>query len=235
MLGKITMKSAPLCGCLGVLAILFTGCANQGIPTLEGKRAPGLLLEDGQRALPRPGESLRAVSANGIKLTKRSEGFVPRLYNDPAGYCTIAYGHLIKKARCDGTESAEFRAGVTEPRGGEILVDDMAGAKRTVSKAVTVELSDSQYAALCDFVFNVGSENFRTSTLLKVVNREQFERVPAQLRRWVLADKKPLPGLVTRRQDEIRLFFEGLPIPRSEPRPGEDLGPVDIGIGEPEK
>jgi len=146
----------------------------------------GDLLET-TKPLPAAAAAKRAISTEGITLTKSSEGWVPHLYLDAARHCTIGYGHLVKRAPCDGSESPEFLTRITEPRGEVILVSDLERARITINDAVTVALLDGQYAALCDFVFNVGSSNFRTSTLLKVVNSNALDQIPGQFRRWILA------------------------------------------------
>lgn len=193
---------------------------------------PGELLNPEGRVLLPQGVILRSVYSPGIAVTKLSEKWVPHLYNDAVFYCTIGYGHLIKKTSCDGTEPAEFLHGLTKIRGEEILVEDMRSSQYSVMTVVKVPLTDGQFAALTDFVFNVGNANFRTSTLLQVVNANQEDRVPTQFRRWVLAKGKPLPGLKVRRDREIALFFDGIPKMRAVPQPGEDLSPVDIEQGE---
>ena len=192
----------------------------------------GIFLEPEERAVLPAGMELRPVYARGIELTKLSEGFVGELYNDAANYCTIAYGHLVKLAPCDGTEPPAFLDGVTQKEGTELLVEDMGTAQVAVMTMVDVDLTDSQYAALCDFVFNVGSGNFRRSTLRKVLNAGDFDGVPFQLRRWVKAGGRELPGLVTRREREIELFFDGLPVARAAPPPDVEVEPVDIRAGE---
>ena len=53
----------------------------------------------------------RKLSAAGVRLIAGFEGFRSDLYNDAAGHCTIGYGHLVHTGNCDGSESAEFRAG----------------------------------------------------------------------------------------------------------------------------
>jgi len=219
-----------------IVAAVLTGCEGAGeveFPTVDRLTA-GIFLEPEERAVLPPGVELRPVYDKGIELTKVSEGFRSNLYNDAARYCTIAYGHLVKRAPCNGKEPAEFRRGVSRERGTELLVDDMGTAQITVMTSVEVDLTDGQYAALCDFVFNVGSGNFRRSTLLKVVNAGQFERVPFQLRRWVKAGGRELAGLKTRREREIELFFDGLPLARLAPLEGEDLSVIDIRAGEAE-
>jgi GH24 family phage-related lysozyme (muramidase) len=225
-----TCRNLLLTGVL--LSVFACGCEEntaRSFPSLD-KRAPGSLAEPVERGFDMRGP-VRAVYAPGLQLTKVSEGFVGELYNDAANYCTIAYGHLIKLAPCDGTEPAEFLQGVTEVQGTELLVKDMRKSQLSVMRSVAVDLTDGQYAALCDFVFNVGSGNFSKSTLLKILNDNDFEGVPFQLRRWVKAGGRELEGLKKRREREIALFFEGQPIPRAVPR-GIDLSPVDIDQGE---
>ena len=197
------------------------------------KITAGIFLEPEERAVLPPGVELRGIYDRGLQLTKDSEGFRSHLYNDAARYCTIAYGHLVKLAPCDGNEPEHFLDGVTEPEGADILRDDMEIAERVVLTAVDVELTDGQYAALCDFVYNVGGGNFRRSTLLKVVNRNDFDGVPFQLRRWVKAGGRELAGLRKRREREIELFFENLEIPRALPPAEVDLSPINIRQGEP--
>jgi GH24 family phage-related lysozyme (muramidase) len=196
---------------------------------------PGIFLEDeqgGARDVLPAGAQLRPIFTHGLDVTKQAEGFRARLYDDVAGYCSIAYGHLVKKRRCDGSETPEFLVGVSEPRATVLLTDDMARAQIAVMVSVVeMRLSDAQYAALCDFVYNVGTANFKSSRLLRVVNEGQMDQVPVQLRRWVKAGDKVVDGLKNRREREIALFFEGQPTPRAVPPAGEDLSPIDIRTG----
>jgi len=75
-----------------------------------------------------------------------------------------------------------------------------------VKDLVKVNLTQSQFDALVSFVFNGGRENFRTSTLLKLINGEKFDQVPAEFRKWVYSKGKHMQGLVNRREAEIKLF-----------------------------
>lgn len=213
------------------LCLVAAACATTGVERVEDAITPGILLEAGGRDVLPAGVELRPVYDKGLDVTKVSEGFRARLYNDVANYCSIAYGHLIKKAPCDGQESEEFRLGVSEPRATEILLRDMAGAQRTVQATVRVALNDAKFAALCDFVYNVGPQQFKSSALLRVVNAQQFDQVPLQMRRWVMAGGREIVGLKNRREREIKLFFDGELTPRAAPPAGEDLSPLDIRTG----
>lgn len=192
---------------------------------------PGIFL-DKQADLPQvKALNLRSVYERGVKLTKVSEGFVPELYLDAAGYCTIAYGHLIHLGPCPGADLRRYRSGITEPQGGVLLVGDLGLAQRAVMAFVKVPLNDGQYASLVDFTYNVGAGNLKTSTLLKAVNANQHERVPFQMLRWTKAGGRELRGLRTRREREIALYFDGSSTPKSLPQ-GEDTSPLDIRAGE---
>ena len=204
--------------------------AGQAVKTLKGKHAPGILLEDTKDVLPQ-GVELRKVYKPGIELTKKWEGWVPKRYNDAVGYCTVGYGHLLKKKNCDGTgNEVEFLNGISKKRGEELLIEDMGKAQITVQLAVPKDIDDGAYAALVDFTFNVGGNNFKNSTLLAVVKKKQFDHVPEQLLRWTRAAGVELAGLKKRRQDEIKVFFDGKPVPKPAPIPGEDLSPLNIDV-----
>lgn len=231
--GALAIIAKVWTGAVAMLLLLGASTFPQQLkaPTIN-QLPPGELLNPQRRELLPQGVTLRSVYPPGIAVTKLSEKWVPYLYNDAVLYCTIGYGHLIKKFPCDGTEAAEFLHGLTKPRGEEILTEDMASSQYSVMSLVVVSLTDGQFASLTDFVFNVGTANFRNSTLLQVVNTKQEGRVPAQLRRWIMAKGKPLPGLKVRREREITLFFEGIPNTRAIPRAEENVSPIDINEGE---
>ena len=209
---------------------LAIGCASVEVPTYTDRFAAGILLEE----QPPPAAALlRPVSSQGLELTKASEGWVNRLYNDAVGYCTIGYGHLVKKSRCDGSEPMIFRPTIDEAYGTQLLGTDMGRSQSAVMTYVRTPMTDGQYAALCDFVYNVGATNFSSSTLLRLVNDNRLDGVAAQFRRWVYASGKELPGLKARREREITLFFEGLAVPSPAFPDRADLTPRDIrGPGE---
>lgn len=221
-------------GYLPVFSVLLL-ITTQGCTELGADRLPaGILLEQVERAAPQDRVQYRGIYPPGLDLTKRSEGFIAKPYNDAVRYCTIAYGHLIKLRPCDGTEPENWRRGIAEPDGATLLVKDMRLAEAAVLTATSssITLTDGQYAALCDFVFNVGSKNYLSSTLRTRVNSGDFRDVPRQFRRWTQASGKVLPGLVTRREREIALFTgtpEGQERAGAVPRPSEL---IDIRVGE---
>jgi len=147
-----------------------------------------------------------SVSDNGVALIKKFEGFVPNLYNDPVGHCTIGYGTLVHKGNCNGSEPEEFKSGVSEQRATELLTEEVNKFAVVINSNVQVALNQNQFDALISFVYNVGEGAFKGSTLLKELNKGNYTNVPTELRKWVKASGQTLPGLVRRREEEAGLF-----------------------------
>lgn len=143
------------------------------------------------------------ISPRGIDLIKKCEGFRSRSYLCPSGVPTIGYGH---------TKGVYLGMVCTEAEAQEWLEEDLAYFSKIVEDHVQVPLSATQFFALVSFVFNVGALNFISSTLLKLLNKGDYEAVPGQLRRWVYGRnpktraKIKLKGLVKRRELEIELW-----------------------------
>lgn len=207
--------------CVFALGLTLAAGASSGVraqyateyPTIGDKFAPGALVEqpsDSGGLESQDAAALRPVYDKGVTAIEGFEGWIPYLYNDQAGFCSIGYGHLIKRSRCNGTEPAAFKDGITLAEGRELLKRDLAVAQRALAGVVEIELTDGQYAALVSFTFNVGGGHFRASTLLRRINARNFNDVPRQLRRWIYAGGQVFKGLQNRREGEIALFFDGI-------------------------
>ena len=159
--------------------------------------------------MPAAARADQTLSEDGVRFIAGFEGFSPRLYNDPGGHCTIGYGHLVHHGRCNGNEPEDFKQGISQTRGLELLGRDAHVAERAVNQQVQVVLNQYQFDALVSFVFNVGAGAFGGSTLLRRLNQGEYKAVPAELMRWVNSGGSPLPGLVRRRKAEGVLFSEG--------------------------
>lgn len=177
-----------------------TGEGGEAAGLLEGYLAPMAL---GVLATFRGAR--RAMSPGGLAVLQRHEGYSATPYRDPVGIWTIGYGHKILPG--------ERFTSLTRDEAIAILTRDVNIAEDAVNASVTVELSQAQFDALASFVFNVGTGNFRKSTLLRLLNQGDYAAVPAQLARWKYGTKDgqlvELPGLVARRADEGQLFASG--------------------------
>jgi lysozyme len=83
---------------------------------------------------------------------------------------------------------------------------DLVRFERAVQRAVTVPLTDNQFAALVSFTFNLGEGALQKSTLLKLLNAGDYNSVPSELQKWVKAGGQTLAGLVKRRMAEADLW-----------------------------
>lgn len=160
------------------------------------------------------------VSQQAIDFIKSFEAFRANLYNDPAGHCSIGYGHLVHRENCDGRASeSDFTGGVTEARATEMLRTHVTGVEAVVNEAVEVQLNQHQFDALVSFAYNVGTgrrgtasqegTGFLGSTLLRRLNAGEYDAVPEELARWNRAGGRVLPGLTRRRAAEGRMFTSG--------------------------
>jgi len=147
----------------------------------------------------------RKINATGLELLKQWEGLRTTAYKDSGGVWTIGYGHTASA----GKPHPKSGMKITKAQAEDILMRDLRQYEQAVNEAVKVPLSDSQFAALVSFCYNVGADKFRKSTLLKKLNRGDYNAVPAELMKWTRADGKRLQGLVNRRAAEVGLWAKG--------------------------
>ncbi|UYU33796.1 lysozyme [Siccibacter colletis] len=83
-----------------------------------------------------------------------------------------------------------------------LLRKDLQPAKRTVDRLVKASRGEYQRAALYSFVFNVGSDAFSKSTLLRKLNKGDHAGACDEMRRWVYAGGMKWKGLQNRREME---------------------------------
>jgi lysozyme len=143
------------------------------------------------------------LSTAGYELIKRSEGYRRYEYLDRVGLRTIGYGHRLLS-----TES--FPNGVEEIYAESILGRDVERAELAVLRLVTVELTQGQFDALVDFVFNLGVGRLSTSTLLRDLNAGRYDEAADQLLRWDHCGAKENAALRIRRTAEFHLWAPSL-------------------------
>ncbi|HXS75725.1 MAG TPA: lysozyme [Terracidiphilus sp.] len=139
------------------------------------------------------------LSPAGLDLLKKSEGFRDHIYSDVAGFRTIGFGHRL-------VQSETYPNGITLQQAESILAADIAEAESSVSRLVHVPLTQGQFDALVDFVFNLGSGRLASSTLLRYLNAGRYNDAAWQLLAWDHAGAQELPGLKLRRESEFRLW-----------------------------
>jgi|TARA_R100001530_G_scaffold130055_1_gene100735 lysozyme len=139
------------------------------------------------------------ISQEGIALIKKFEGCELEAYKCPAGVWTIGYGHTkdVKEGDVINKDEANY-----------LLEEEMIEYEGYINDMVDVPLEQNQFDALTSWVYNLGSSNLMSSTMLTLLNESKYNEIPQQIKRWNKAGGKVLDGLVKRREAEA-LLFEG--------------------------
>jgi lysozyme len=140
-------------------------------------------------------------------LIKESEGLQLISYKCPSGVWTVGWGH---------TKGVKAGMKISLLQAEKMLHEDVAEAERAVKELVTVLLTQGQFDALVDFVFNVGPdidddtipEGLGDSRLLKLLNAGNYGGAAKEIDNWVYGGnpRSRLPGLVSRRAKARKLF-----------------------------
>jgi lysozyme len=139
-----------------------------------------------------------SYSKSGLALTEQFEGLRLTAYQDSVGVWTIGYGHTGSDVHPGLT--------ITQMEAEALLLKDVASAARCVNQLVTIPLTQNEFDALVDFVFNLGTSAFAGSSLLRDLNAGNIARAAAEFHKWDHAGGRVLVGLLKRRLGEADLF-----------------------------
>lgn len=145
-----------------------------------------------------------------VPLVKASEGLyrvkVDGLvypYICPAGYPTQGFGILVSGMDVPAITKAEAERRLFNALPKYVL-------ETLTACPALARVGPNAIAAISDFTFNLGGARLRSSTLRRKMARGEFDSVPDELRKWVFGGGRKLPGLVARREAEIKLFLKDL-------------------------
>lgn len=141
-------------------------------------------------------------------LICKFEGFRSTPYTCPGGCKTIGYGKKMSPG--------DTRKQITKEEAKQFVAD----RARSIFFALRKDLAEyeilpfgmsyignNQYAALISFIYNVGWENYRKSTLRqRIIGVAPNDMIQKQWMQWVYAKGKKLKGLENRRKAEYELF-----------------------------
>ena len=136
-------------------------------------------------------------SKGGEQVTKQFEGCKLTAYQDQVGVWTIGYGH---------TRGVTSGMTCTQEQAESWLQEDIQWAVDAVNSNVVVALTQGEFDALVDFVFNLGVGNFKQSDLLRLLNMGDYTAAAAQFPRWDIAGGNAVAGLLRRRLAEKSEF-----------------------------
>ncbi|WP_198080339.1 lysozyme [Acinetobacter calcoaceticus] len=146
----------------------------------------------------------KVTSNSGLNLIKDFEGKRLAAYDDGGGVWTIGYG-TIKYPNGVRVKKGDT---CTEKQAEDYLRNDLAKFETAINKLVKVPLTQNQFDALASFTYNLGETNLANSTLLKKLNKGDYQGAADQFSLWNKAKGKILDGLTRRRATERALFLK---------------------------
>ncbi len=151
-------------------------------------------------------QKVKTVSTAGINLICSFEGLRLNAYDDGVGVWTIGFGTTIypngiRVKRGDTCTEAQAKA---------YMAHDLKKFELAVNSSVTMSINQNQFDALVSLAYNIGTNAFKNSTLVKKLNANDIRGAAAQFSVWNKAGGKVMQGLVNRRAVERKLFEKAL-------------------------
>ena len=111
---------------------------------------------------------------------KENEAYVDHLAKTQV--VTVCYGH---------TRTAVLGQTYSDEQCDALLLKDLNEVYAPiVRKLVKVKLSQGEFNAVVDFVYNLGEGNFRSSTLLRKLNAGDYSGASLEFERWFMTNGK---------------------------------------------
>lgn len=139
------------------------------------------------------------ISDKGIEFLIKEEGEVLTAYKCQAGVWTIGVGHTGKDVKPNMK--------ITKEKSRELLKTDLKRFEDVVNISIKVTLKQHQFDALVSLAFNIGTNAFANSTVVKRINvGADMKDIEEAWKMWRMGGGKVLPVLVARRGREINLY-----------------------------
>lgn len=139
-----------------------------------------------------------------IDLIKRSEGCKLKAYKCPAGVCTIGYG-ITGPDIIEGLTWTQEQADQALTDAAYHVLDEALYQSKNLRSA-----TESQKAAIADFVYNLGVGAYRASSVKRCIDASDFQEAKHVIMKWnkarINGKLTELPGLTKRRQAESDLL-----------------------------
>ena len=144
-----------------------------------------------------------SVSNLGVDLICGFEGKRLVAYDDGVGVWTIGFGTTIYP------NGIKVKKGdtCTEAQAKSYMAHDLKKFEQAVNGAVTIPLNQNQFDVLVSLAYNIGTNAFKNSTLVKKLNAGDYRGAADQFDVWVNAGGKRMQGLVNRRAKEKEVFL----------------------------
>jgi lysozyme len=137
-----------------------------------------------------------SLSATALVALLLHEGYRDNAYIPVAGDVpTIGFGSTTGVKLGDRTSPEKAL---------QFAMRDVQGFEGAIKSCVTVPLHQYEYDAYTSLAYNIGSNAFCRSTLVRKLNTQDYVGACNQILRWDQFKGKPLAGLTKRRQEEYK-------------------------------
>jgi len=143
------------------------------------------------------------VSQKALDLIKKFEGCKLNAYLDLKKIPTIGFGSTLY----NNGSKVKMGDTITQEQADDMLSFRCEQIERMILGFVKPQLNENQLSALISFVYNIGMNAFRFSTLLLEINKGNFDKAAAQFDKWIYVNKNKSEGLANRRAAEKSLFL----------------------------
>jgi len=143
------------------------------------------------------------LSQKGKALIMQFEGCKLLAYQDSVGIWTIGFGNIYYE------NNVAVKKGdiITHNRAIELFNLIVKRFEVDVDSLVTSNVNQNQFDAMVSLAYNIGIGNFKSSSLLKMVNKSPNDTaIYLQFLRWNKAKGKVIEGLTRRRMAESNLY-----------------------------
>ena len=167
------------------------------------------------------------TSQKGLEFIAKWESMVLHPYLDSAQKWTIGIGKLlvptdsfINISNSDIRELLKStdpnhrvtKKKITKAEALKCLKEDVKECEEAIKNNVTVPLTQTQFDVLVSWTFNCGIGSLKSSTLLKKLNKKEYNEVANELLKWanvtISGKKVPSQGLLNRRIAEAQLWLD---------------------------
>jgi lysozyme len=172
---------------------------------------------------------VRWMTPAGVKFIAEFEGFPNggKPYNDPVGYATVGYGHLIgyrpvkpADASAIWVATQDNPGRLTEKEAQELLRQDLRKDYEPAVRALFArggslqdQFTTGRYEALVSFAYNLGPGSVKGvsgfETIGRAIEAGDLKAIADAILLYDRAGGSALAGLTRRRKAERRLFLTG--------------------------
>ncbi len=145
------------------------------------------------------------VSAAALIGVAVHEGYREAAYRDPVGIPTVGFGSTVHADGATPVPPGDRRPTV---RAQNPLAAHLTRTEQALRQCIgPVPLAQHEWDAFVALAYNIGANRFCGSTIVRLLQQTPPDYAGAcrQIGRWVYAGGRRLPGLVARREAEMRL------------------------------